>query len=159
MPRGMRAPYGYTTDWEIDEKTSADILLIFQYACAGRSYLAMLNKLPGWNQDKIYYYIQQDVYTGVARYNKKGVPQVDEGHHPAIISREVFEAVQVMQQMNLLNRSRRLFTETELVVLDYAWQIGVKAWGEETMLKLLEAELEEEACENVEEYGVEEESE
>ena len=137
MPRGMRAPYGYTVNWDIDKKASADILLIFQYACAGRSYMVMLGHLQGWTQDKIYYHIKQEVYVGVARYNNYGEMRIIEEHHPALISREVFEAVQVLQQMKLLGRRRRLFTETELIVLDYAWQMGVKAWGYEKMLDLL----------------------
>lgn len=91
MPKGMHAPHGYKPDWEIDEKTAADIRLIFQYACAGLTYQTMLKRLQGWNQDRIYYFIQQDVYTGVLRYHQNGVLCVKENDHPAIISREVFE--------------------------------------------------------------------
>ena len=140
MPKGVRAPYGYTEDWKIDETTARDIRLIFQLACAGKSYKTMMRHLPGWKQDKIYYYIQQPVYTGAFRYKDDGELCVEEAHHPAIISREVFEAVQVLQQMKLLGENRTSFTEAELLLLDYAWAMGVAAWGEDEMLKVLEEE-------------------
>lgn len=140
MPKGVRAPYGYTEDWKIDETTAKDIRLIFQLACAGKSYKTMMRHLPGWKQDKVYYYIQQPVYTGAFRYKDDGEFCVEEAHHPAIISREVFEAVQVLQQMKLLGENRTSFTEAELLLLDYAWQMGVAAWGEDEMLKVLEEE-------------------
>ena len=140
MPKGVRAPYGYTEDWKIDETTARDIRLIFQLACAGKSYKTMMRHLPGWKQDKIYYYIQQPVYTGAFRYKDDGDLCVEEAHHPAIVSREVFEAVQVLQQMKLLGENRTSFTEAELLLLDYAWQMGVAAWGEDEMLKVLEEE-------------------
>ncbi len=140
MSKGVRAPYGYTADWRIDETTAKDIRLIFQLACAGKSYRTMMKHLPGWKQDKVYYYIQQPVYTGTFRYKKDDESCVMEAHHPAIVSREVFEAVQVLQRMNLLGENRTSFTETELLVQNYAWRMGVNAWGEDEMLKVLEEE-------------------
>lgn len=140
MPKGVRAPYGYTDDWKIDETTAKDIRLIFQLACAGKSYRTMMKHLPGWKQDKVYYYIQQPVYTGAFRYKDDGELCVEEAHHSPIVSREVFEAVQVLQQMKLLGENRTSFTEAELLLLDYAWQMGVAAWGEDEMLKVLEEE-------------------
>lgn len=68
MPHGVRAFYGYTPEWEIDEKQSKEILLVFQYACAGKTYRDMQKKLPGWNQDKIYYTIQSAAYAGELQY-------------------------------------------------------------------------------------------
>lgn len=139
MPHGVRAFYGYTPEWEIDEKQSKEILLVFQYACAGKTYQDMQKKLPGWNQDKIYYTIQSAAYAGELRYNKAGVHHVIENHHPGIISRDVFEAVQLLRQLNVLRSTRRLFTETELYAMEYAWNIGVVEWGEEKMREIQEA--------------------
>lgn len=138
MPHGVRPPYGYTAEWRIDPPAAANLRLLFQMACAGKSYQAMMEKLPGWKQEKIYYYIQQPTYTGTLRYTRAGEICVKEEHHPAIVTRDVFEAVQVLQQMNLLTAKRALFTETELVVLDYAWRMGVAAWGKEVMQARLE---------------------
>ncbi len=110
MPKGVRAPYGYTSDWKIDETTAKNIRLIFQLACAGKSYRTMMKHLPGWKQNKVYYYIQQPVYAWAFRYKEHDERCVMEAHHPAIVSREVFEAVQVLQRMNLLGENRTALT-------------------------------------------------
>ena len=108
-----RKCYGYKHDEEgkliIDEKTSQNVKLIFELYLGGQSVLGIIKELEKrkilsptgkekWCKRTIDVMLSNEKYTGDVKLMKSGnsdVQYLSEDNNPAIISKEVFEAVQV----------------------------------------------------------------
>lgn len=108
-----RKCYGYKHDEEgkliIDEKTSKNVKLIFELYLGGQSVLGIVKELEKkkilsptgkekWCKRTIDVMLSNEKYTGDVKLMKSGnsdVQYLSEDNNPAIISKEVFEAVQV----------------------------------------------------------------
>lgn len=93
----------------IDEKTSQNVKLIFELYLGGQSVLGIIKELEKrkilsptgkekWCKRTIDVMLSNEKYTGDVKLMKSGnsdVQYLSEDNNPAIISKEVFEAVQV----------------------------------------------------------------
>ena len=93
----------------IDEKTSQNVKLIFELYLGGQSVLGIVKELEKrkilsptgkekWCKRTIDVMLSNEKYTGDVKLMKSGnsdVQYLSEDNNPAIISKEVFEAVQV----------------------------------------------------------------
>ncbi len=132
----FRPSYGYVRgenrSWRIDSEAAERVRLAFGMAAQGATYdeiLAALNacelqKGSGyrWNKTRLRYMLTNISYTGdvitnkyyktaagtCAKKNNGERPQYHiENHHPAIVSREVFDRVQLYCRSGLLRSNRR----------------------------------------------------
>lgn len=108
-----RKCYGYKHDEEgkliIDDETSKNVKLIFELYLGGQSVLGIVKELEKrkilsptgkekWCKRTIDVMLSNEKYTGDVKLMKSGnsdVQYLSEDNNPAIISKEVFEAVQV----------------------------------------------------------------
>ena len=93
----------------LDEKTSKNVKLIFELYLGGQSVLGIVKELEKrkilsptgkekWCKRTIDVMLSNEKYTGDVKLMKSGnsdVQYLSEDNNPAIISKEVFEAVQV----------------------------------------------------------------
>lgn len=108
-----RKCYGYKHDENgkliIDEETAANVKLIFDLYLGGKSVLGIIKelekqKIPSptgkekWCKRTIDVMLNNEKYTGDVKLLKSGKSEVHylaSGNNPAIISKEIFEAVQI----------------------------------------------------------------
>ena len=107
-----RKCYGYKHDKDghlvIDEKTAKNVKLIYDSYLSGQSVVGIIKELAkrkifslkekeNWNKRSIEWILSNEKYTGNVELLKSSESEVHylaSGSHPAIISKEVFEAVQ-----------------------------------------------------------------
>lgn len=163
------ALYGYyksqTNHWEIEPTQAEKIVVMFQMACCGCNYEAMLQKVwqmeqerptgKKWSTDSLCNLFKQNMYSGdhirqkcrktvlpdgTIRYTKgrgKEYTEVLRNHHAPIVSKEVLEIVQKMQRARLFYSVRVLYTEQQIDLLKQAWGIGTAEWGKDVMEQYL----------------------
>ena len=108
-----RKCYGYKHDEDghlvIDEEKAKNVKLIFDLYLSGQSVVGIIKELAkrkilspkgkeNWNKRSIEWILSNEKYTGnveLFKSSKSEVHYLASGSHPAIISKEVFEAVQV----------------------------------------------------------------
>lgn len=108
-----RKCYGYKHDENghlvIDEEKAKNVKLIYDLYLSGQSVVGIINELEkrkilspkgkeNWNKRSIEWILSNEKYTGDVELLKSGKSEVHylaSGSHPAIISKEVFEAVQM----------------------------------------------------------------
>jgi len=106
--------YGYKHDKQgnliINDEEADNVRLIFRYYLDGHSILSIIKWLKimhinspsgkeKWNKRSIEKILNNIKYTGDAIVNTDDNRYVYSNHHPAIISREVFDAVQMQQKL------------------------------------------------------------
>lgn len=105
--------YGYKHDENghlvIDEEKAKNVKLIFDLYLSGQSVVGIIKELAkrkilspkgkeNWNKRSIEWILSNEKYTGnveLLKSSKSEVHYLASGSHPAIISKEVFEAVQM----------------------------------------------------------------
>lgn len=117
-----RKCYGYKHDENghlvIDEETAKNVKLIYDLYLSGQSVVGIIKELSkrkilspkgkeNWNKRSIEWILSNEKYTGnveLLKSSKSEVHYLASGSHPAIISKEVFEAVQVemVQRSNVI---------------------------------------------------------
>ena len=108
-----RKCYGYKHDEDghlvIDEEKAKNVKLIFDLYLGGQSVVGIIRELAkrkiispkgkeNWNKRSIEWILSNEKYTGnveLLKSSKSEVHYLASGSHPAIISKEVFEAVQM----------------------------------------------------------------
>lgn len=108
-----RKCYGYKHDEKghlmIDEETAKNVKLIYDLYLSGQSVVGIIKELAkrkilspkgkeNWNKRSIEWILSNEKYTGnveLLKSSKSEVHYLASGSHPAIISKEVFEAVQM----------------------------------------------------------------
>lgn len=108
-----RKCYGYKHDKDghlvIDEETAKNVKLIYDLYLSGQSVVGIIKELAkrkilspkgkeNWNKRSIEWILSNEKYTGnveLLKSSKSEVHYLASGSHPAIISKEVFEAVQI----------------------------------------------------------------
>lgn len=108
-----RKCYGYKHDENghlvIDEEKAKNVKLIYDLYLSGQSVVGIIKELAkrkilspkgkeNWNKRSIEWILSNEKYTGnveLLKSSKSEVHYLASGSHPAIISKEVFEAVQV----------------------------------------------------------------
>ena len=108
-----RKCYGYKHDEAghlvIDEETAKNVKLIYDLYLSGQSVVGIIKELAkrrifspkgkeNWNKRSIEWILSNEKYTGnveLLKTSKSEVHYLASGSHPAIISKEVFEAVQM----------------------------------------------------------------
>ncbi len=108
-----RKCYGYKHDKDghlvIDEETAKNVKLIYDLYLSGQSVVGIIKELAkrkifspkgkeNWNKRSIEWILSNEKYTGnveLLKSSKSEVHYLASGSHPAIISKEVFEAVQM----------------------------------------------------------------
>ena len=108
-----RKCYGYKHDKDghlvINEKTAKNVKLIYDLYLSGQSVVGIIKELAkrkilspkgkeNWNKRSIEWILSNEKYTGnveLLKSSKSEVHYLASGSHPAIISKEVFEAVQM----------------------------------------------------------------
>ena len=108
-----RKCYGYKHNEEghlvIDEETAKNVKLIYDLYLSGQSVVGIIKELAkrkifspkgkeNWNKRSIEWILSNEKYTGnveLLKSSKSEVHYLASGSHPAIISKEVFEAVQM----------------------------------------------------------------
>lgn len=108
-----RKCYGYKHDEKghlmIDEETAKNVKLIYDLYLSGQSVVGIIKELSkrkilspkgkeNWNKRSIEWILSNEKYTGdveLLKSSKSEVHYLASGSHPAIISKEVFEAVQI----------------------------------------------------------------
>lgn len=108
-----RKCYGYKHDEDghlvIDEETAKNVKLIYDLYLSGQSVVGIIKELAkrkilspkgkeNWNKRSIEWILSNEKYTGnveLLKSSKSEVHYLASGSHPAIISKEVFEAVQM----------------------------------------------------------------
>ena len=108
-----RKCYGYKHNENghlvIDEETAKNVKLIYDLYLSGQSVIGIIKELAkrkilspkgkeNWNKRSIEWILSNEKYTGnveLLKSSKSGVHYLASGSHPAIISKEVFEAVQM----------------------------------------------------------------
>lgn len=107
-----RKCYGYKHNEDghlvIDEETAKNVKLIYDLYLSGQSVVGIIKELAkrrifspkgkeNWNKRSIEWILSNEKYTGnveLLKSSKSEVHYLASGSHPAIISKEVFEAVQ-----------------------------------------------------------------
>lgn len=108
-----RKCYGYKHDEDghlvIDEEKAKKVKLIYDLYLSGQSVVGIIKELAkrkilspkgkeNWNKRSIEWILSNEKYTGdveLLKSSKSEVHYLASGSHPAIISKEVFEAVQI----------------------------------------------------------------
>lgn len=108
-----RKCYGYKHDEDghlvIDEETAKNVKLIYDLYLSGQSVVGIIKELAkrkilspkgkeNWNKRSIEWILSNEKYTGnveLLKSSKSEVHYLASGSHPAIISKEVFEMVQM----------------------------------------------------------------
>lgn len=108
-----RKCYGYRHNEDghlvIDEETAKNVKLIYDLYLSGQSVVGIIKELAkrkilspkgkeNWNKRSIEWILSNEKYTGnveLLKSSKSEVHYLASGSHPAIISKEVFEAVQI----------------------------------------------------------------
>lgn len=108
-----RKCYGYKHNEDghsvIDEETAKNVKLIYDLYLSGQSVVGIIKELAkrkifspkgkeNWNKRSIEWILSNEKYTGnveLLKLSKSEVHYLASGSHPAIISKEVFEAVQM----------------------------------------------------------------
>ena len=108
-----RKCYGYKHDENghlvIDEETAKNVKLIYDLYLSGQSVVGIIKELSkrkilspkgkeNWNKRSIEWILSNEKYTGnveLLKSSKSEVHYLASGSHPAIISKEVFETVQI----------------------------------------------------------------
>lgn len=108
-----RKCYGYKHDEDghlvIDEETAKNVKLIYDLYLSGQSVVGIIKELAkrkilspkgkeNWNKRSIEWILSNEKYTGnveLLKSSKSEVHYLASGSHPAIISKEVFETVQI----------------------------------------------------------------
>lgn len=108
-----RKCYGYKHDEKdhlmIDEETAKNVKLIYDLYLSGQSVVGIIKELSkrkilspkgkeNWNKRSIEWILSNEKYTGdveLLKSSKSEVHYLASGSHPAIISKEVFETVQI----------------------------------------------------------------
>ena len=117
-----RKCYGYKHDEDghlvIDEETAKNVKLIYDLYLSGQSVVGIIKELAkrkilspkgkeNWNKRSIEWILSNEKYTGnveLLKSSKSEVHYLASGSHSAIISKEVFEAVQIekIQRSNVV---------------------------------------------------------
>lgn len=136
-------------NWKIDQDEAERVRVAYQLASEGicyREILGVLNEIEldkhtgiKWNKDRLSRMLTNTVYTGDVLTNKsyivygrKRTQKKNRGertqyylkeHHDAIISRKVYDRVQVLIRQGLLHSRKKRFTpEEKMMIEDSSWK-------------------------------------
>ncbi len=165
-----KSPYGYGRDkkanrWYIRENEAERVRFAFSSASKGMCYQEILKGLNAmeqrdgtglvWKNTRLTYMLTHEAYIGDILTNKtfcpnRGTQLVNhgerdqyyiEGHHEAIVDREVFARVQELVKRRLLWSGRKTFTQEDL---DFLNNVQPNSYNVQPNLHNVQSESEEE---------------